>query len=664
MNGGIIGEKILFVNTLGGLSIVALSNIENGASTTLKPGIIYWIKANRKNVRLLTERTITFKAATLSNPPFAPEISCDSSSPSLTTLRASWTSNSSQEITGYQYAIGTCEACNDIVPWTSVGLKTSVERGKLFLSINHDYFISIIATNANGTSQTQSCRTSITGHSNPYIKKQISENGIIDEIVVPPNPVPPFNESRTSADLEISLLKSVPEVRTAATGLTILDNVPASDWAYGCSATSAAMMMGYYDRTSHPNMYTGSTNAGLYPLTNASWGFGKNPLSASKMGVDDRLDRGSVDDYWIRYENNDPDPWITNGWIEHTYGEAVGDFMGTNQSSWGNSDGSTTFFYYKDGRKLDNYTGDESLNRRDGTHGLRLFVEAKGYNVVSNFNQYIFPYDSNLEGFSFADFQSEIDSGRPVLIQVEGHTMLGFGYDSSTNTIYIHDTWDHNDHTMIWGGTYSDMLHYAVGVFVLESTEPTPTPSASITATATSTPTNTATTTASPTTIPSSPTPSPYSTPTNSPTMTPTNTATASSTTIPTIIFTTTAIPEITETPVPFFTPTSTATATTSIDSQRPVARALRSYAKLLRKGYLKFRVAENSERSREKIRIYKKNRLYKTIYTSMSSIPRTQVKKVKFRSRLSRSRYRFCVQSIDPSGNRSKQSCSYLHIT
>jgi len=38
---------------------------------------------------------------------------------------------------------------------------------------------------------------------------------------------------------------------------TNLSDVPAFDWSYGCSATSAAMLFGYYDRQNYPDMYTG-----------------------------------------------------------------------------------------------------------------------------------------------------------------------------------------------------------------------------------------------------------------------------------------------------------------------------------------------------------------------------------------------------------------------
>ena len=37
-------------------------------------------------------------------------------------------------------------------------------------------------------------------------------------------------------------------------GINVLSNVPAFDWCYGCSPTSAAMMFGHYDNAGYPNM--------------------------------------------------------------------------------------------------------------------------------------------------------------------------------------------------------------------------------------------------------------------------------------------------------------------------------------------------------------------------------------------------------------------------
>ncbi|MDD5024671.1 MAG: PKD domain-containing protein, partial [Methanoregula sp.] len=103
---------------------------------------------------------------------------------------------------------------------------------------------------------------------------------------------------------------------------------------------------------------------------------------------------------------------------------------------------------------------------------MKLFAESRGYVVISNYNQYIFGYNSNTQGFTYTQYKAEIDAGYPVLIQIDGHTMLGVGY-SGTNQLIVHDTWDYVDHTMTWGGSYSGMAHYGVTVFHLANIPPT-----------------------------------------------------------------------------------------------------------------------------------------------------------------------------------------------
>ena len=129
--------------------------------------------------------------------------------------------------------------------------------------------------------------------------------------------------------------------------------VPAFNWVFGCSSVSGAMIAGYYDRNGFPNMYTGPTNGGVMPLDNSSWptwsdGNGDTypnlPLAASHKGVDGRATRGSIDDYWVLMAVALSDPYITNGWTQHTWADAIGDYMKTSQSAYGNTDGSTTFY--------------------------------------------------------------------------------------------------------------------------------------------------------------------------------------------------------------------------------------------------------------------------------------------------------------------------------
>jgi len=296
---------------------------------------------------------------------------------------------------------------------------------------------------------------------NPYVVRRFLQDGkFIDEVIVPGRRPESYRAPKAI----------IPE-SSSAVGLISQSNVPAFDLSYGCSATSAAMMFGYYDNTGYPDLYTGPTNGGVCPMTNAVWGEGECPLSATHLGLDGRTIRGHVDDYWIAYGSTAPDPFIGN-WTEHVQGECTGDFMGTNQSLKSNPDGSTTFYYYLDGSPLYDFTGLEPGNR-DGCHGMKLFFESRGYAVTSNYSQYIYGYNGNTLGFTFEQYKQEIDAGRPVLIQLLeqntmlGHTMLGYGYNETGSLVYLHDTWDHDSHEMIWGGIYPDHYeHMGVTVFI------------------------------------------------------------------------------------------------------------------------------------------------------------------------------------------------------
>ncbi len=257
-----------------------------------------------------------------------------------------------------------------------------------------------------------------------------------------------------------------------------LYDVPAYDWVYGCSPTSAAMLFGYYDRQGFPDMYTGPAEGGVCPLNNATaWDSGESPLSATHEGYDGLSSCGHVDDYWEEYLSTG-DPYDDGGWVEHDYADCTADFMGTSQwENWYNADGSTTFYFAEANQPLYDFTACESYSpaRRDGCHGMRLFVESRGYTVLENYNQYIAGHGGNSAGFTYEQFKDEVDAGRPVMIQVDGHTMLGVGYDGE-DTVYVHDTWSHEPREMTWGGTYGfeELQHFGVTVIRLAATDGPP----------------------------------------------------------------------------------------------------------------------------------------------------------------------------------------------
>jgi len=273
------------------------------------------------------------------------------------------------------------------------------------------------------------------------------------------------NESTNSSDSNVE--------STSESSSSILLEAPAFSWSFGCSATSGAMIAGYYDRHGYPYAYAGPTNEGKMPLDNSSWPDWtddggdtrhQTPLSATHDGLDGRVGRGHVDDYWIEYGNDDDDPFEANGWTEHTYGDCTADFMKTNQTSkYKNSDGATTFYFYNNGDALTaKDMEDYNISSKDGAYGLKLFFESRGYTITTLYNQKIDAVEEG--GFSFVQYKAEIDAGYPVMIHLKGHTIVGVGYDDTNNTVYLHDTWDYDTHSMTWGDSYAGMEQEAVSI--------------------------------------------------------------------------------------------------------------------------------------------------------------------------------------------------------
>ena len=259
----------------------------------------------------------------------------------------------------------------------------------------------------------------------------------------------------------------------------VISGVPAFVWTYGCTPTVAGMLCGMLDREGYASIYTGSVNGGVCPLSNAAWGGtgadGECSFVASHQGIDGRATRGHVDDYYEEFKA-EGDPYYGN-WEPHNVpggGDCLADFMGTSQyypafdlypddpekrAELQQPDGYTLCYF---GSAKQPYTHGEF---GDAIYGLRLFLESRGYAVESYFSQYIDSATPERDvGFTFADYKAEIDAGRPVLLHVDGHSMLGIGYDEATQTVYHHDTWDYLLHEMTWGGLYDNGEHYGVSV--------------------------------------------------------------------------------------------------------------------------------------------------------------------------------------------------------
>jgi hypothetical protein len=228
-------------------------------------------------------------------------------------------------------------------------------------------------------------------------------------------------------------------------------------WWYGCSPTSAGMMLGYYDRNGYQGVqYSNLVQGGVAEATTG-------PLARATIASSRH-----VSDF---YGGADAAGAPTGSW------DCLADYMGTSQDGRGGADGSTNFWFFTDGSPL--YVKDAyslGISNNDGTFGIFDYIENyAGYNLgdpstsTAAFTQLIYS-ESAPNGFTWDDYKAEIDAGRPVMIQVSGHSMCGYGYDDSTQGIILHNTWWNGAETMTWGGEYYGMQQW--GVVCLTLPEP------------------------------------------------------------------------------------------------------------------------------------------------------------------------------------------------
>ena len=264
-------------------------------------------------------------------------------------------------------------------------------------------------------------------------------------------------------------------------GWVEITDVPCYVWSYGCYNTCLAMLAGYYDRKGYNCLYNGKINGGLAPLSNSSWIYNpiavscvdpslkgmnyENEISATHKGYFERTTNGHVDDFWSFYEQSsstgyaDPYPYL-NDQRPHNFNLegsiCTADYLGTSQDYFNNADGQTTVFNKNDNTKLYDYSACESEipKYRDVSHGIKLFFyEATNgeHDVASVYNQNVYGKGGINAGFTFDDYKNEIDNNRPVIINFEGHTVLGFGYRNLGKQIMYYSTWSTNKETVKWG---------------------------------------------------------------------------------------------------------------------------------------------------------------------------------------------------------------------
>ncbi|BBO68093.1 hypothetical protein DSCA_20230 [Desulfosarcina alkanivorans] len=241
----------------------------------------------------------------------------------------------------------------------------------------------------------------------------------------------------------------------------LLTSSPDYDWWYGCSPTSAGMMMGYYDI----NGYGGLAYPNLVPGGEAELSTFGNP---GAIANDTIASQAHIDDFYVTFGHPGPDACNNADPTTCHDFDCLADFMGTSQAQLGSTDGNTWFYTFNDGSPFTPADAEANgLEDESGMYGVREYVQYAGYNVDTIYHQPVYPVHASGAGFTAAQYRAEIDAGRPVLINIEGHSMFGYGYDYDSieqmTTVYVHDTWNPgDDHTFTWGGNYDGRQHLSV----------------------------------------------------------------------------------------------------------------------------------------------------------------------------------------------------------
>jgi hypothetical protein len=240
-------------------------------------------------------------------------------------------------------------------------------------------------------------------------------------------------------------------------GEPVTGAVPDYQWWYGCSPTAAGMLIGYYDiygyaGETYNNLIPGAVaERSTFPSFEGSWDYAAQGIIASPRHVSDFYDGGYL-------ATGDDVPGAPTSALN-----SLADFMGTSQDAFGNENGATAFWFFTDGSRLtvaDLYnTSDVAIYGNSGSYGIYEFMRWAGYvnpapeNVDFIFNQFVDTLGLP-DGFRLSDYLAEINAGRVVLLHLENHTMLGYGYDSTTGELLFHDTANPGENRMYWGGTY------------------------------------------------------------------------------------------------------------------------------------------------------------------------------------------------------------------
>ena len=252
-------------------------------------------------------------------------------------------------------------------------------------------------------------------------------------------------------------------------------SMPQAEYMYGCTPTALSMLLGYYDLNGlygeeFPNLIEGVVSL-------KSRGTDGNAYDMDAFDTKLGLATASKD-YVYRFYSRDGHSTTPEQELEYSFTNGgvgpelrtdvwncIADYIGTGQFWRGSDNLSTNLFAstLEDTLRWDTTSTFESgdILRTVDTrytnmlYGLYLYVRDKGYSLDAKLTG-TYNVKENGGTFTFEDYMAEINAGRPVLISIKEHSMVGYGYNAKTREIIFDDCYK-ADQRMVWDGTY----HYS-----------------------------------------------------------------------------------------------------------------------------------------------------------------------------------------------------------
>ncbi|MBP5585581.1 MAG: hypothetical protein J6Y92_04430, partial [Lentisphaeria bacterium] len=287
----------------------------------------------------------------------------------------------------------------------------------------------------------------------------------------------------TLTDDVLTVANNSPTV-TNENGDVLLEGVmPQARYMYGCVNTSISMILGYYDLYGYRgkdfsaliegDVELDSRGTGYYIYMMDDFDSNLGKANATRDYVERFFSKDPINVINARTETETtPAEELPYSFVDDGAGtelrtdvwNCLADYLGTGQFWRGNPNLNADSPFdmleviMNDNEPFtvtDEATGIQRTIEHKYTsclYGLYLYVRDKGYDLDRKTTKL---YQVDVDGgvFTFDDYRKEIDAGRPVMVLVKGHAMVGYGYNAETREIIIDNCYEAGER-MVWDGTY------------------------------------------------------------------------------------------------------------------------------------------------------------------------------------------------------------------